>query len=450
MSIEDELASTLADAATAHHVPGATAGILVGDDCWTAAFGITNVDHPAPVTPASMFQVGSITKTFTSAAVMLLVQEGKLALEDPVALHLPELGPATGLDFDAITVERALSHQLGFDGDHLFVRREWDDLTVLEGARRHFPAGSGFSYNNAGFSIAGAVVAAISGQAFEEFVRERLLLPLGMPAAGFTADEVITYPVMSPHVVLGDQAYVIRGAGWQPGWELGPVDRPAGGLIASVEHLMTWCRFQATGLALDGSEILTPESLERLHTPVVNADALDDIALDWFVRDVDGVRSIGHGGVTAGYVSDLIIVPQRSFACVSLTNATNGASVNDAVRRWALQRFAGIDERDPEPDATLTIDADRFTGQYVHSFAMLNVDPGAAPGTVTVTQTARGDVDGGWQPPLDPPYTLAFFTDDHAVTVDPPGPPRVARFGFDDDGRVTWMTWSGRRAPRVD
>ena len=96
--------------------------MLVGDECFTAAYGMTNVEVAAPVTPGVAVPGGSISKTFTSAAVMLLVQEGRLALEDPVARHLPELGPATGLDLEAITVERALSHQAGFDGDHLFVR----------------------------------------------------------------------------------------------------------------------------------------------------------------------------------------------------------------------------------------------------------------------------------------------------------------------------------------
>ena len=117
---------------------------------------------------------------------------------------------------------------------------------------------------------------------------------------------------------------MIRGAGWQPGWELGPVDRPAGGLIASVEHLMTWCRFQWTGTALDGSPILTPESLARLHTPIVTATVIEDIAIDWFVWDIDGARAIGHGGLTAGYASDLVVVPELDFAFVGLTNGTNG------------------------------------------------------------------------------------------------------------------------------
>lgn len=451
MAIQDELASVLATAAKEHHVPGATTGVLVGDDCWTAAYGVTNVDYPAPVSPATLSQVASITKTFTGAAVMLLVQEGRLALEEPVAKHLPELGPATGLDFETITVEHLLSHQAGFDGDHLFVRREWDDLAVLASARRIFPPGQGFSYNNAGFSIAGAVIEAISGQTFDAFTRERLLLPLGMVSAGFTADHAISYSVMTPHVVIADRAYVIRGAGWQPGWELGPVDRPAGGLIASVEHLMTWCRFQETGTALDDSPILTPESLERLHTPVVNANAREDIGLDWYVGTVDGATWMGHGGVTAGHISDLVLVPEKRFACVTLTNATNGASVNDAVRRWALERCAGLDERDPEPDPLLTIDPERFAGRYAHAFSQLNVSAGSEPGTLILTATPREDADGGWQPPLDPPYTIAFFNEDHAISIDPPGPPRIVRFGFGDgdDRRAEWIQWSGRQAPRT-
>jgi CubicO group peptidase (beta-lactamase class C family) len=450
MAPGDELTVALADAAAAHHVPGATAGILVGEDCFTASYGIRSADDPAPVRPDALFQVGSISKTFTGAAVMLLVQEGKVALEDPVARHLPDLGPATGLDFGTITVEQVLSHQAGFDGDHFFVQREWDDLTVLASARRLFEPGTGYSYSNAGFSVAGAVVAAVSGQPYERFVRERLLLPLGMLSACFTADAAITHPVTTPHWVFGDRAHPIRGAGWQPRWELGPVDRPAAGLVASVEHLMTWCRFQQTGTAIDDSPILSPESLVRLHTPVVTADALDAVGLDWHVRALGGVRSIGHGGVTAGYVSDLVVVPERDFAFVGLTNATNGAVVNDAVRRWALQRFAGIEERDPAPDPSLDVEVGPLEGDYLHAFSRLTVSAGREPGTIVITASARDDLaDGAWQPPLDPPHTLGFFRDDQAISTDPPGVPKLARFGPVRDGRAGWLQWSGRRALRI-
>jgi CubicO group peptidase (beta-lactamase class C family) len=446
MTIEAELTSVLDQVATEHRVPGAVAGLLIGDETHTAVHGVANVEFPTPVTPASMSQVASITKTFTSAAVMVLVQEGRVQLEDPVARHLPDLGPATGLDFDTITVQHVLSHQAGFDGDFLFVEGS-DDLAALRQARRLFAPGEDYSYNNAGFSICGALIEVLSGQSFASFVRERFLAPLGMTAAAFTADEAITYPVLAPHVVLGDEAYVLRGVGWQPGWELSALDRAAGGLIASVEHLLTWCRFQRTGTALDGTVILTPESLERLHQPVVRADLTESVALDWSVLDHDGVQSIGHGGVTVGYISDLVVIPERDFAFVGLTNATNGASVNQAVRRWAFERFAGVRETDPVPDPSLTIDVARLAGRYVYPFAALSIAPGTEPNTIVVTPSTRDDTDG-WKPPPDPPVTLGFFAPDQAVTLDAKGPAEVVRFDA-GAGRAEWVLWSGRRSPRV-
>ena len=274
-----------------------------------------------------------------------------------------------------------------------------------------------------------------------------------MTSASFTADEAITYSVAAPHWVDGGTAHVIRGAGWQPGWELGPVDRPAGGLIASVEHLMTWCRFQWTGTALDGSVILTPREPRTACTRRSSrATAIEDIALDWFVWQVDGVTVIGHGGLTAGYISDLSSSRSAgSRSSRSRTGPTAG-SVNDEVRRWALHRFADLHETDPRPDPTLEIDPERFAGRYVHAFSLLTVTPGPerrARVVVTAVPPRRHRPDG-WQPPLDPPFTCAFFADDHAVSIDPPGSPRVVRFGFDDGGRAAWLLWGNRRAPRVD
>lgn len=455
MTFDDELTEVLQSACAAHGTPGAAAGVLVGDRVHVATHGVSSSELGQPVKPETLFQVGSVTKTFTSAAVMVLVQEGRLGLDDAVARHLPDLADATGLDLDAITIEHLLSHQGGFDGDHLLVEGGGTGLGGLVTARRMFPPGTGFSYSNAGFSIAGAVLEAVSGQGFEDFVRDRLLRPLGLTRPTFRADEAITHSVALPHLVLGDDAYVLRGVGWQPGWELAPIDRPAGGLVASAEDLIGWCRFQLTGVDVAGSQVLTADSLRRQHTPVVNADRRDDIALGWFVREIDGLVTIGHGGVTAGYHSDLLIVPDRRVAFVGVTNATNGADVNRSVRQWVLERAAGILEIDPEPDAQLGPDPVRVEGAYLHPFALLSVRAGSTPGTVEVASSRRTDTDG-WQPPLDPVFTCGFFADDHIVSIDASGPPRVGRFGFDADGLdaggldAAWLLWGGRRAPRVD
>lgn len=448
----DALAEVLRTAAEEHHVPGAATGVLIDGEVVTAAHGVTNAEFPAPVSSATLFQIGSVSKTVTSAAVMLLVQDGLVALDDPVSRHLPDLGPATGLDTDAITVEMALSHQAGFDGDHLFVVQS-TDLDDLAGARRLFEPGTGFSYSNAGFSIAGAVIEAASGQPFTTFVRRRLFKPLGMRSATFTADDAITYPVAAPHWVFDGTAHVLRHGGWQPGWEVLPADRPAGGMIASIDDLLTWCTFQRTGAGADGTELLTPSSLARLHAPVVRAHRFEEVGLDWFVESIDGATAIGHGGVTVGYITDLTIIPERDLSVVTVTNATNGASVVQAVRRWVLEHGAGLIERDPEPDPALmaTIDRGPFLGRYVHSFSNLEVTAGTAPGTIVLTASRRDDVDG-WQPPIDDPITYAFVTDDHAVSIDAVGPVRHLSFDRDPDadGTAAWILVGSRRAPRID
>src|SRR4051794_33945 len=250
-AIADELAAVLAATVEEHGVPGAAAGILVDGEAHTASVGITNVEHPLPVTDTTLFQVASITKTFVSTGILMLAEEGKLSLDDPVAKHLPDLAARTGLDADAITIEHLLSHQAGFDGDHLFVGRMPESLDQLATARRLFEPGTGVSYNNAAFSIAGEVIAAVSGQSFESFTKVRLLEPLGITGF-FTADESITHRVAAPHFSRRGEAAVIRSSGWQAGWELTGIDRAAGGLITSVQGLLTWARFH-----LHGGELLS-------------------------------------------------------------------------------------------------------------------------------------------------------------------------------------------------
>jgi len=446
------LSETLTEAVEAHGMPGAVAGVVVGDVRHVVGVGVGNTELPLPVDGDTLFHVGSITKTLTSAAVMLLVEEGRLSLADPIESHLPGLGEATELDTEAITVEVALSHRAGFDGDHLFVEGEQEGLSTLGSARRFFDPGTGWSYNNAGFSIAGEVVAAVAGIPYEQFVRDRLLGPLGLSTAGFRADEVITRDVAAPHWVFDGAAYLLRGIGWQPGWELTPLDRAAGGLVASVHHLLEWARFQWTGTDLDGRQIVSDESLQRLRTPV-SPDAMRDVsvALDWYLRDHlrpggDAITTIEHGGTTVGYVSELLVAPEQRVGLVCLTNATNGAAVIQPVRRRLLSDLLGVEEVDPSVDPTIDPAIDRLLGTYEHSFAILTVTAGNEPGTIVVTPSPR-DIEG-WKPPVTGPATFGFHGPVDAVSIDQLPPVKTVR--FDPDGKsADWILWDHRRAPRT-
>ena len=433
--IDEELRSVLTEAVGAHGVPGAAAGVLVDGESHTACVGVTSVENPLPVTPDTLFQVASITKTFVAATVMRLVRDGRVALENPVARHLPDLATRTGLDAEAITIEHLLSHQSGFDGDHLIVGRLPERLEQLVDAARLHEPGAGVSYNNAAFCIVGELIARVSGQPFEQFVREQLLKPLGIRGY-FTADQVITRRVAAPHFVIGDRVGVLRGP-----WQLNEIDRPAGGLVTSVDGLLIWARAQ-----LDPTEALDQASSDRMRQPVATLDRWTQFGLDWAITRTNDTTVIDHGGLNPGYTSVLAIVPDQRVAVVSLTHATNGGAVNQAVRRWALSRFANVDERDAEPDPSVAIDADRFVGRYRYPYAWLTVTRGDTPNTLRVTPSERDDVDG-WKPPPAPPVTLGFVDAEHAVTINA-GVQQRTRFGFDAAGRTAWMTWGSRRSPR--
>ena len=229
--ISTELADVLTDLIDGAGVPGIAAGVLVAGETYTAGVGTTSVDHPQDVDAGTLFQVGSVSKTFTSALVMQLVEDGRIDLDDPVARHLPALGAATASTPRPSPIEHVLSHQAGFDGDHLFA-------AASRRPRRPRPAPGACSSRATGFSyverraspIAGAVIEAVTGRALRGRSPDtRLLDPLGVRSAGWRADAVITHKVAMPHVTLGDETFVLRAGGWQPGWELGPLDRAAAG-----------------------------------------------------------------------------------------------------------------------------------------------------------------------------------------------------------------------------
>jgi CheY-like chemotaxis protein len=146
-------------------------------------------------------------------------------------------------------------------------------------------------------------------------------------------------------------------------------------------------------------------------------------------------RAADHGGLTVGYCSTLVLVPDAQVAVVCLTHATNGGAVNQAGRRGALAEHAGIVERDPEPDPAVAVDVARLAGRFLGPFAQLTISAGEQPNTIVVTSSQREDVDG-WKPPPPPPVTMAFVDERHVVTLDAPGPQTWSQLGFGDGRQV--------------
>jgi CubicO group peptidase (beta-lactamase class C family) len=159
-------------------IPGVAVGLWYKGKRRTAGFGVTNLDHPLPVTDTTLFQIGSITKTFTALAVMQLVEKGQVELDQPVRSYLPDFQTADEATAVTITVRHLLTHMAGWDGD-LFQGTGWGEealpryAALIAEQSQTVPLDTHFSYNNAAFSLAGYLIEKVTGQPYETVIGNR-------------------------------------------------------------------------------------------------------------------------------------------------------------------------------------------------------------------------------------------------------------------------------------
>jgi len=201
------LESRLAALAARHGVPGATVGILHGDTVHEAAYGMLNQNTGVEVTTDSLFQLGSITKVWTATVVMGLIDEGRLELGAPLVDVLPELRLSDPEVTKRVTMRHLLTHTSGIDGDILTDTGRGDDclekyVALLAGAALTHPLDATWSYSNSGFSLAGRVIEKLTGQTWDEALRERLFRPLGLTHTGTLPEEALLFRAAVGHLGL--------------------------------------------------------------------------------------------------------------------------------------------------------------------------------------------------------------------------------------------------------
>jgi CubicO group peptidase (beta-lactamase class C family) len=448
--LERELRGRLDALAERHRVPGVVAGVDLAGKSFYACRGVTHVRHPLPVDPDTLFQIASNSKPFTATLVLQLVAEGAVGLDDPVRKHLPALRMPERRWDDALRVRHLLTHRAGWDGDALFVRAPQpptlDNLfDGLARARQLVPPGGPWTYSNAGFSVAGRLVEVLRGKPYAQVLRERILEPLGMTRTCTRADEAIFHRVAMRHVSLPDREPIpLPGGGWQPGWELAPVDAPAGGVLSSAADLLRWLRFW---LGRPDADAAPP--LDDATRALACADQLppwnptSGHAIGWAVRLDPAARLLCHGGVTAGYHSFTLFAPSLDLAAVVLTNSTSGGLVHADLVRWLVGEIGGQPYAEPIPLADPP-PLGPYTGTYWGSFGLTSLRE--LDGELELATERHATADGSWQPPPEPPVRLRLCSPVLAIATAPeasrgalvdfePGasPPRWLRFG----GRIS-------------
>src|SRR5512133_2802439 len=351
---QDTLSELVEATATKFAIPGVAVGVWADGKEVHACHGVTSVDNPLPVDPDTLYLLGSVTKTYTATALMRLVADGRVELEAPVRRYVPELRLKDEQAAARVTVLDLLNHTAGLDFGFIDDFGEGDDalasyVAKLAELELIAPPGARASYSQAGYNLAGRIVEKVTGLTFERAVASIVFEPLGLSHSFFARDDVMTRRFAVGHNRDQDGTLSIARL-----WRRSRGDNPGGGIASSVADQLRWARFHlGGGRAESGARVLPAELLRRMRQPTValRASTLGDaIGIGWFLREVDGVATVGHGGSANGQFAELLLVPERDFAVVALSNAgPDGTNCNQAIVRWALQTWLGVTERDPEP-----------------------------------------------------------------------------------------------------
>ena len=338
--------------------PGAV--VLVaqnGKTIFRKAYGLADVAKGTPMTPDMQLRVGSITKQFTSTAILMLVDEGKIGLDDDITRFLPDY-PTGG---QRITIAQLLNHTSGiasFTGKPGYVQHMQEDIPVgamidsFKNDPRDFAPGTRFKYNNSGYYLLGAIIEKVSGQPYAAFLEQRIFQPLGMHDTAYDGKE---------HGKAIRAAGHTRGpAGFGPGTAIS-MTQPfaAGALVSTVDDLARW------DAAVTSGKLLKPATWQRAFARTPLADGtLSDYGYGWANGAVRGVPTIEHGGSINGFNAYALRVPSAHVYVAVLRNTDGGTADTATVAKVAAAQAIGK----PYPQRTaVTLDAralDAYAGVY--------------------------------------------------------------------------------------
>jgi CubicO group peptidase (beta-lactamase class C family) len=299
--------------------PGCAAAVsLNGETVFEKAFGLADLEHNVPNTAQTIFESGSVAKQFTAASLVLLQQDGKLSLDDPVRKYIPELP-----DYGApLTIRHLLNHTSGL--------RDWGTVLGLTGAGRgdrvinqdlaldvithqralDFTPGSEYSYSNSGYNLAAIIVERVSKQKFPAFVEERLFKPLGMKNSSSRDDYQRIVPGRA-------QAYARQGNGpWRLNMPFMNV-YGNGGMLTTVGDWMKW------NAMLDSQSLGAPLVTALETQGVLNDGRKIAYALGLVIDKYKGLKDVSHGGATAGYQTFLARYPDNKVSVGVMCNGTS-------------------------------------------------------------------------------------------------------------------------------
>lgn len=363
----DELRQQLEKILKDSHVPGISIAIVHKDGPeWVAGLGKADVATGRDVTPATLFRIGSTSKAFTSLSILMLADQGKVSLNDPVHSLAPEVWFSNRWEAsDPIRIVNLLEHTTGWDDLHLreYAKQAPDSMTLREGLdydhhsrTSRWPPGTRMAYCNSGPPVAAFIVEKISGQRFEDFVQQNLFTPIGMKTA--------TYFESAP----GTATTLYHDDGKTPYayWHI--LLRPAGSINASANDMAAYVQFYLNRGAAGGKQIVPASDIDRMEIPETTWAAKDGMKTGYGLSNYwsieDGFVYHGHDGGVEGGLTDMSYMPNYDVGYFFSINSGNG----DAFEKIAKAIRAYITSKLQRPDvptaAPLPANAADYAGWY--------------------------------------------------------------------------------------
>ncbi|MEZ5656338.1 MAG: serine hydrolase domain-containing protein [Sphingobium sp.] len=372
---DNQIQQLLDEAAASLGIVGAQCAIADGSGVREFATGMRNSELRLPVTPQTVFQIGSTTKVFNAALVMAMVDERLLDLDTPVINYIPSFRLASLEAQQTITLRHLLSMTAGIDNGTYHDYGRGDDalgryVEALAGVTHLFGAGSAYGYSNASTNVAGHAASLIGKDAWEKLLAKYVLQPLGLQNSALFAEDLLHHPVAMGYQREDKTAPAER----VPGWALPRSMGPAGGsLCLSAGDLARFGKMFVDGgrSRSTGTQVLSGASVMAMQTPeVVLRSRL--MADEWCVgpyrKEWDGVKLFGHSGTNVGGSSTLLWCPERDFAIATVVNVANqGYPLAQAMFAAVLPALFGITPPalpDLKTQATAVADPMRYVGRY--------------------------------------------------------------------------------------
>ncbi len=377
---------------------------------------------------------------------MRLVDMRKLDLESTVRSYLPSFRIRDERASREARVITLLTHMGGWEGDLFLDTGEGEDAlsrAVAEMATldQIAPIDMAYSYNNAGFFVAGRPIEIVTGKSYEQALQELVLSPLHLDHTFVDPLEVLTYSFAVGHGGVPGEISVLRP------WALPRATQPAGGVITRVKDLLRYAQFHiGNGTSEASVGLLSPGAFERMHSTVINKLGTDEeMAVTWDVSNEGGVRQLTKSGTSVGQQAFMTLVPSRRFAMVLLTNSSRGSQLIRDVVRLGFKEYIGVTMTDPEPMEVPESELLPLSGRYSNKpFSEIVVKVVDGRLTIQGIQNSGYPTSTSPVPQPAPPSTFAFYAKDRLVAIEGPVKTMRAEVIRRPDGSIGWIRYASR------